>query len=148
MPFINCSGLFLISCKKLHLVISQRMIFDPSLISACTSARWIACLNLKISKLITSNGIVLPLASIVFDVFCVIFAISIEMIVVRTNVYEFVFKTKIDYFDIPFLFESLLDDWKRFIFKIYENLKIKRTKLTDWKHMRLNIVKNDFKVIQ
>ena len=95
MPFINCSGLFLISCKKLHLVISQRMIFDPSLISACTSARWIACLNLKISKLITSNGIVLPIASIGFDVFSVIFAASIEMIVMRTNVYEFVFKTKI-----------------------------------------------------
>ena len=56
--------------------------------------------------------------------------------------------SKQKYFDIPFLFESFLDDWKRFIFKIYENLKIKRTKLTDWKHMRLNIVKNDFKVIQ
>ena len=36
--------------------------------------------------------------------------------------------SKQKYFDIPFLFESFLDDWKRFIFKFYENLKIKRTK--------------------
>ena len=78
------------------------------------------------------------MASIVFVVFCVIFAVSIEMIVVRNNVYEFVLKTK--KINKSFLFESFLDDWKRFIFKIYENLKKKRIKMTDWKHMALNIV--------
>ena len=47
--------------------------------------------------MITSDGIVLPIAFLVWAIFAVsyaIFAVSIEMIVMKNNVKEFVFKTK------------------------------------------------------
>ena len=75
----------------MHLVISNkkdfRSIFDIFM--------YFSQVNLKIMKLITSNGIILPMASRVFVAFCVIFTVSIVLIVMRNNVYEFFFDTKI-----------------------------------------------------
>ena len=98
MPSINFSGFFLVSCKKLRLVISHRMIFNPSLISSWTLDRCSFCLNIESLNSINLNRIIMMIASLIWTqtvVFCVTFAVLVEIIVIRNNIKEFGFETKI-----------------------------------------------------
>ena len=85
------------------------------------------------------------MASIGFDVFRVIFAVSIEMIEMRTNVYKFIFKTKIIWhtFFVRIIFRWL----KMFHFQNLWELENEKNKVDRLETYEIKHSKIDFNVI-